>query len=189
MLFSSLLQAIGIDIYPQQGTRPLQLLVTTSIDRDPHLVYQMEADRFAVTDRWGMYREFDPSGNWLHAKNCHYMNTKVGCPFQFTFAGCGCACPYMHARSYVLAKWLTEQARNPGVQEPPHWHYALHHKDAKGRLLTRGLPFVEGICVNPTRWGELNPNHQRRENKHQKNDAEGTPHANRCFRARDVTGP
>ena len=115
-----------------------------------------------------MYREFDPSGNWLHAKNCHYMNTKVGCPFQFTFAGCGCACPYMHARSYVLAKWLTEQARNPGAQEPPHWHYALHHKDAKGRLLTRGLPFVEGICVNPTRWRQLDPNHKPPEKKHAK---------------------
>ena len=79
----------------------------------------------------------------------------------------------MHARSHELAKWLTAQARDRHVREPTAWHYGLHHKDAKGRLLTQGLPFVEGIRVGPKRWREeLNPEHQRPEKKHQQMTAE-----------------
>ena len=168
MQFSALLQAIGIDISPKEGVAPLATLETTSIDRDRHVQHQLAPDRFAITDRWGMYREFDPSGNVLHARYCHHMNKRGGCPHMLNFHRCGCACPYMRARSYELAKWLTEQARNGNVRDPPRWHYGLHHKDSQGRLLTRGLPFVEGICVTPTQYRtEINREHERPAKKHQ----------------------
>ena len=65
----------------------------------------------------------------------------------------------MHARSACLAQWLTENARDPTRKLPTPWHRALHPKDAAGRLLTDGLPYIEGVCVTPTRHRELNPDH------------------------------
>jgi len=67
----------------------------------------------------------------------------------------------MHARTAELAQWLTANARDPATKPPTPWHYAVHPKDAAGRLLTDGLPYIEGVCVTPKRHKELNPEHVR----------------------------
>ena len=122
--------------------------------------------RFAITDRWGMYREFDECGNRLHACPCHKMRTKTGCPRALRFDGCGCACPYLHARSSELGKWLVASARKEARREPAPWDRLLALKDSRGRLLLRGLPYVDGFCVTPREWTELQPSH-RPSRKHQ----------------------
>ena len=33
--------------------------------------------------------------------------------------------------------------------------------DEQGRLLSQGLPYIDGFCVAPSRWRELNPAHIR----------------------------
>ena len=34
-------------------------------------------------------------------------------------------------------------------------------KDEEGRLLLKVLPYIDGFCVTPTRWRELDPDHVR----------------------------
>ena len=80
------------------------------------------------------------------------MRTKTGCPRALRFDGCGCACPYLHARSSELGKWLVASARNETSKEPTPWDRLLAHKDDDGRLLLSGLPYVDGLCVTPSEW-------------------------------------
>ena len=48
------------------------------------------------------------------------------------------------------------------MKPPTPWHLGLAHKDAAGRLLSRGLPYIDGLCVGPKRWREeLEPEHVR----------------------------
>ena len=135
-------------------------MVVTDIDQ--HAEKGFQASRLAITDRWGMYREFDERGTHLHARVCHRMRTKNGCPNYLDFHLCGCACPYMHARSSEIGQWLIASARGLEVKPPTPWHRGLAHKDAAGRLLSRGLPYIDGLCVGPKRWREeLQPEHVR----------------------------
>ena len=66
----------------------------------------------------------------------------------------------MHARSSELGKWLTASARNEACKEPTAWHRLLAIKDRRGRVLLRGLPYVDGLCVNPTEWQVLDSSHR-----------------------------
>ena len=152
--FESALLAIGIEVEPTIGAGTLAL---TDIDLHHKGV---KLTRFAITDRWGMYREFAEDGTHLHARVCHNMRTKGGCPRYLDFAGCGCACPYLHARSSELGKWLTRSARDEIRKAPTPWDRALALKDAQGRLLNRGLPYVDGFCVTISAWRQLCPTHQ-----------------------------
>ena len=138
------LLTIGIEI--QDGGRGHVQLTNINL----HAKKGFKLTRFAITDRWGMYREFDEDGGQLHARVCHKMRTTGGCPRSLRFQGCGCACPYLHARSSELGKWLATNARNEACKEPTAWHRLLAIKDRRGRLLLRGLPYVDGLCVNPT---------------------------------------
>ena len=135
---------------------------------DMHTTKGFQASRLAITDRWGMYREFDESGMRLHARVCHMMRTTGGCPRYLEFHSCGCACPYMHARSSEIGQWLTASARQEAIKPPMPWHRALAHKDAAGRLLTRGLPYIDGLCVGPKRWREQLDLDHVRPTKHQR---------------------
>ena len=66
---SSTLLAIGIEIqYGDHGHAKL-----TNIDM--HQKKGFKLTRFAITDRWGMYRDFDEDGGQLHARFCHNMRT------------------------------------------------------------------------------------------------------------------
>ena len=127
--------------------------------KDQHHGKGFRPSRFAITDRWGKCREFDEDGAMLTAQWCHHMRQSYGCPKYLAFDRCGCECPYMHARSADLARWLTENARNPATKPPTPWNRALHPKDDAGRLLTQGLPYVEGFCVGPKRYRELTPDY------------------------------
>ena len=156
LLFSDVLLAIGIRV---QGGGFSSMVVT---DIDKHTEKGFQASRLAITDRWGMYREFDESGTQLHARVCHRMRTRKGCPKYLEFHLCGCACPYMHARSSEIGQWLVASARGLEVKPLTPWHRGLAHKDAAGRLLSRGLPYIDGLCVGPKRWREeLDPDHVR----------------------------
>ena len=135
-------------------------MVVTDIDK--HTEKGFQASRLAITDRWGMYREFDESGTQLHARVCHRVRTRNGCPKYLEFHLCGCVCPYMHARSSEIGQWLVASARGLEVKPLTPWHRGLAHKDAAGRLLSRGLPYIDGLCVGPKRWREeLEPDHVR----------------------------
>ena len=103
--FSGALLAIGVRV---EGVGACSMLV---MDIDMHTTKGFEASRLAITDRWGMYREFDESGMRLHARVGHLMRTVGGCPRYLEFHSCGCACPYMHARSSENGQWLTATAR------------------------------------------------------------------------------
>ena len=130
-------------------------------DIDQHEQKGFRACRFAIADRWGMYREFDEDGAFLIARVCHHLGTKGGCPRYLAFEGCGCACPYMHARSRALGRWLIAGARNVDNKRPTPWDAAIAHKDAKGSCLLQGLPYIDGFCVGPREWREVhNPSHQ-----------------------------
>ena len=96
LTLSSALLAVGIEVQ-SGGDGRVQL---TNIDLPQTQGFKVT--RFAITDRWGMYRELDDRGNHLHARPCHKMRTKTGCPRALRFDGCGCACPYLHARSSEL---------------------------------------------------------------------------------------
>ena len=154
LTLSSALLAVGIEV--RSGDRGHVEL--TNIDHRQEKGFKVT--RFAIADRWGMYREFDDRGNHLHARACHKMRTKTGCPRALRFDGCGCACPYLHARSSELGKWLVASARNETSKEPTPWDRLLAHKDDDGRLLLSGLPYANGLCVAPTEWEELNPSHK-----------------------------
>ena len=159
---SDAFRAIGIHInLADDADESVGAIKFTELDH--HVAKGFRTDRFAITDRWGKCREFDDSSNGakLHAQWCHNMRTKAGCRKYMRFNMCGCECPYMHARSSELAKWLTEKARDPRTKSPPPWHRDLHPKDDRGQLMTHGLPYIEGVCVTPTRYRELNPNHER----------------------------
>ena len=57
-------------------------------------------------------------------------------------------------------KWLVASARNGARKEPTPWDRLLAHKDSRGRLLLRGLLYVDGCCMTPTQWKELDPSHR-----------------------------
>ena len=160
LTLKSALLAVGIEVQ-SGGDGCVQL---TNIDL--HQEKGFKVTRFAITDRWGMYREFDEDGGQLHARVCHMMRTKGGCPRALRFQGCGCACPYLHARSSELGKWLVASARKEARKGPRPWDRLLALKDSKGRLLLHGLPYVDGFCVTPTEWKALDPSH-RPSMKHQ----------------------
>ena len=130
-------------------------------DTDNHTEKGFRASRCAITDRWGIYREFNDEGDRLHARICHHMNKSGGCPKYLSFHNCGCACPYLHARTSKLGKWLLASARNEKVKDPTPWDRAVGCKDERGRLLSQSLPYIDGLCVPPRRWGQLNPDHMR----------------------------
>ena len=46
------------------------------------------------------------------------------------------------------------------VKAPKPWDRLLAHKGEHGRLLLRGLPYVDGFCVTPTVWRRLHPSHE-----------------------------
>ena len=96
LTLSSALLAIGIEVQSGDHGR----VELTNIDL--HQKKGFKLTRFAITDRWGMYREFDEDGGQLHARVCHKMRTKTGCARALRFDGCGCDCPYLHARSSEL---------------------------------------------------------------------------------------
>ena len=159
LTLSSALLAVGIEVQSDDHDR----VKLTNLDHhqekgvkltniDHHQKKGFKVTRFAITDRWGMYREFDEDGNHLHARPCHKMRTKTGCPRALRFDGCGCACPYLHARSSELGKWLVATARNESRREPAPWDRLLALKDSRGRLLLRGLPYVDGFCVTSSEW-------------------------------------
>ena len=120
------LLAIGIEVQAG-GDGCVQL---TNIDHHEDKGFKLS--RLAITDRWGMYREFDIDGNHLHARPCRKMRTNTGCPRALQFDGCGCACPYLHARSSELGKWLVASARNETSKQPTPWDRLLAHKDDDG---------------------------------------------------------
>ena len=62
LLLSDALLAIGIRV---QGKGCSSMMVT---DIDKHAEKGFQASRLAITDRWGMYREFNGSGTHLHAR-------------------------------------------------------------------------------------------------------------------------
>ena len=62
-------------------------MVVTDIDKRAEK--GLPADRLAITDRWGMHRELDESGTHLHARVCHRMRTKNGCPLYLEYKLCG----------------------------------------------------------------------------------------------------
>ena len=128
---------------------------------DAHAEKGFRASRCAITDRWGMYREFNDAGDRLHARICFYMRRAGGCPKHLSFHNCGCACPYMHSRTSTLGRWLLASARRTTSNQPAPWDRAVACKDDQGRLLSQGLPYVDGFCVTPTRWQELDPDHIR----------------------------
>ena len=69
--------------------------------------------------------------------------------------------PYACARSRDLGRWLIAYARKETDKLPTPWDCAIAHKDAHGRLLLQGLPYIDGLCVGPKEWREvLNPSHQ-----------------------------
>ena len=111
----------------------------------------------------------------MHARICHYMRKAGGCPKHLSFHNCGCACPYMHARTSTLGRWLLASARKLTSKEPTPWDRAVGCKDDQGRLLSQGLPYVDGFCVNPTRWQELNPAHIRPSRPTRKGDQSERP--------------
>ena len=152
-LISALL-AIGIEVQAG-GDGCVQL---TGIDL--HEKKGFKLTRLAITDRWGMYREFDEEGCQLHARACRMMRTKDGCSRALRFQDCGCACPYLHARSSELGRWLVASARKEARREPAPWHRLLAHKDSRGYLLLRGLPYVDGLCMTSTEWRALHPDHK-----------------------------
>ena len=130
-------------------------------DTDAHADKGFRASRCAITDRWGIYREFNDDGDRLHARICRHMRQSGGCPKYLIFHNCGCACPYLHARTSALGKWLLAVARNETTRNPAPWDRAVGCKDERGRLLSQVLPYIDGFCVTPTRWRELNPDHIR----------------------------
>ena len=67
----------------------------------------------------------------------------------------------MHARTSALGKWLLASARNEPTKDPASWDRAVGRKDERGRLLSQGLPYIDGFCVVPSRWRVLNPAHIR----------------------------
>ena len=137
--------------------KPAGLASMQVTDSDTHTEKGLRASRCAITDRWGIYREFNDDGDRLHARICHHMNKSGGCPKYLSFHNCGCACPYMHSRTSALGKWLLASARNEKLKDPTPWDRAVGCKDERGRLLSQGLPYIDGFCVTPTRLGQLNP--------------------------------
>ena len=116
LTLSSALLAVGIEVQSGDHGR----VELTNIDH--HQEKGFKVTRFAITDRWGMYREFDECGNHLHARPCRKMRTKTGCPRALRFDGCGCACPYLHARSSELGNGSQPalgtrpaKSRRPGI--------------------------------------------------------------------------
>ena len=95
---SELLRTVGIRL--EQGHPECGFLEV--IDIDHHATKGFEPTHFAITDRWGMYREFNEDGTQLHARVCYHMRKAGGCKRYLDFHDCGCACPYMHARSSEL---------------------------------------------------------------------------------------
>ena len=65
-----------------------------------------------------------------------------------------------YGRTSELGKWLTAHARRQSVKGPTPWDRLLAHKDNRGRLLLRRLPYVDGSCVTPTEWKSFNPSHK-----------------------------
>ena len=79
----------------------------------------------------------------------------------------------MHARSSEIGQWLTATARGEATKQPTPWHRLLAHKDKVGRLLTSGLPYIDGMCVGPTRWREeLDVDHVRPSKHRRQTEAE-----------------
>ena len=67
----------------------------------------------------------------------------------------------MHARSRDLGRWLIAYARKETDKPPTPWDRAIAHKDANGRLLLQGLPYIDGFCVGAREWRQvLDPNHK-----------------------------
>ena len=62
LTLSSALLAVGIEVQSGDHGR----VELTNIDH--HQEKGFKVTRFAITDRWGMYREFDDRGNHLHAR-------------------------------------------------------------------------------------------------------------------------
>jgi len=154
---SDALRTLGIQLTGAHDSEPYQ----ASTEPDKHLTKGFRPDRLGITDRWGKYREFDErsDGAKLHAQWCHSMRSSNGCSRYLSFDGCGCACPYMHARTAPLAQWLTENARGPATKFPARWHHDVRPKDSTGRLLTSGLPYIDGFCLTPSEYKKQNPDH------------------------------
>ena len=53
------------------------------------------------------------------------------------------------------------QERDKKKNRPTPWDCAIAHKDAKGCLLLKGLPYIDGFCVGAKEWREVhNPSHE-----------------------------
>ena len=128
---------------------------------DAHADKGFRLARCAITDRWGNHREFNDVGDRLLARICHCVRKSGGCRKYLRFHNCGCACPYMHARTSELGKRLLASARDETTKDPTPWDCAVACKDAQGRLLSQELPYIDGFCVAPSRWRELDPDHIR----------------------------
>ena len=159
----SALLAVGIEVKPRDHGWPGDGARLGLTNIDMHQEKGFKVNRFAITDRWGMYREFDEDGGQLHARPCHNMRNRHGCARALRFSLCGCACPYLHARTSGLGKWLVSIARKEIRKEPPAWDRLVAHKDGQGRVLQHGLPYVDGMCVTPRAWRELDPTHKQPE--------------------------
>ena len=152
---SDALRTLGIELTGAHDSEPYR----ASTEPDQHQTRGFRPDRLGITDRWGKYREFDERGEKLHAQWCHSSRSANGCPIYLSFDGCGCACPYMHARTADLARWLTENARDPATKPPTPWNRDVHPKDSTGRLLASGLPYIDGFCLTPTEYRKQNPSY------------------------------
>ena len=167
--FSEMLLTIGMVVQPGG------LASMTVTDTDAHADKGFRPSRCAITDRWGIYREFNDNGDVLHARICHHMRRAGGCPKYLNFHNCGCACPYLHARTSALGKWLLASARNETTKDPAPWDRAVGCKDERGHLLLKVLPYIDGFCVTPTRWRELDPDHIRPSKPKRKGDRSQKP--------------
>ena len=124
-----------------------------------HISNGIDWSRLALTDRNGMFREFDKAGN-LIARLCHNLGKSGGCPKYLSFHTCGCACPYMHFRTKELGKHIMAVARGETVRPLTGWHRDVALKKPDGTLSFR-FPFVDGVCVTPSEWNALNPGRER----------------------------
>ena len=151
---TDLLITVGISVYriaPAEGIMELRIPEYSKHHQNWHLECGLAVNRLCITDRWGKYREFDDTGTRLIARPCH-RNKERGCPEALAFLGCGCACPYMHARHFRLANWMMNKCRDSTTENLSGWPLDVAHKTRAGEVRLVDLPYVEGTVMLPSEW-------------------------------------
>ncbi len=172
LTMEQILAAVGIFFSPLSSKVTPEWFFT-DLETDKHVAVGLEVEKFGISDRWGMQREFDPAMRRLIAKACTVndsANNRQGCLQRFQFDGCCCRCPYAHSMSKELAILLMNIARSLHRREwikfPPtnSWVYLIAHKRPSERgspqfLSLSGLPYIEMRSLLPTEARKLRQNH------------------------------